>query len=56
MLFNDGQTIGVTNDDDFGVSDDGLGHLIQKILPSTGTVDHNELWLFHLSRNLKSIH
>jgi hypothetical protein len=56
VLFKDGQTIGVTNDDDFGVSDDGAGHLIQKILPSTGTVDHNELWLFHLSRNLKSIH
>ncbi len=55
-LLDGGQTIGVTNDDDFGVSDDGNGHLIQKILPSTGLVDHNELWLFHLNRNLHLIH
>ncbi len=56
VLFKDGQTIGVSNDDDFGVSDDGNGHLIQKIVPFTNSIDHNELWLFHLSRNLKSIH
>jgi hypothetical protein len=55
-LLKDGQTIAVTNDDDFGVSDDGAGHLIQKLLPPNSVIDHNELWLFHLSRNLKSIH
>jgi hypothetical protein len=47
--------IGVSNDDDFGVTDDGKGKLIQKVLPS-GKIDHNELWLFHLSKSLKSIH
>jgi hypothetical protein len=56
VLLDGGWTIGVSNDDDFGVTDDGHAHLIQKLLPSTGLVDHNELWLFHLSRNLKSIH
>jgi len=56
VLFKDGQTIGVSNDDDFGVTDDGAGHLLQKLLPPNNVVDHNELWLFHLNRNLKSIH
>jgi hypothetical protein len=56
VLLDAGMTIGVTNDDDFGVSDDGNGHLIQKIVPSTGLIDHNELWLFHLNRNLHLIH
>jgi hypothetical protein len=55
VLLDGGQTIGVSNDDDFGVTDDGHGHLIQKFLPS-GKIDHNELWLFHLSKSLKSIH
>jgi len=55
VLLDGGKTIGVSNDDDFGVTDDGHGHLIQKFLPSGG-VDHNELWLFHLSASLKSIH
>ncbi len=52
VLLDNGRTVGVSNDDDFGVSDDGNGHLIQKILPS-GKIDHNELWLFHLNRSLK---
>lgn len=55
VLLDGGQTIGISNDDDFGVTDDGKGHLIQKLLPSGG-VDHNELWLFHLSKSLKTIH
>ena len=54
VLLDGGQTIGISNDDDFGVTDDGKGHLIQKLLPS-GVVDHNELWLFHLSKSLKTI-
>jgi len=55
VLLDGGKTIGVSNDDDFGVTDDGHGHLIQKFLPSGG-IDHNELWLFHLNKSLKSIH
>jgi hypothetical protein len=55
VLLDGGHTIGVSNDDDFGVTDDGKGHLIQKLLPS-GAVDHNELWLFHLSKSIKPIH
>jgi hypothetical protein len=55
VLLDGGHTIGVSNDDDFGVTDDGKGHLIQKFLPS-GAIDHNELWLFHLSKSIKSIH
>lgn len=53
VLLDGGRTIGVSNDDDFGVTDDGKGHLLQKLLPS-GKVDHNELWLFHLDKSLKS--
>jgi phytase-like protein len=55
VLLDGGQTVGVSNDDDFGVVDDGKGNLLQKFLPSGG-VDHNELWLFHLNKSLKSIH
>jgi hypothetical protein len=55
VLLEGGRTIGVSNDDDFGVTDDGKGNLLQKFLPS-GKVDHNELWLFHLNKSLKSIH
>jgi hypothetical protein len=54
-LIDGGKTIVVSNDDDFGVSDDGHAHLIQKLLPS-GLVDHNEAWFFHLSKSLKSDH
>jgi hypothetical protein len=50
-LIDGGRTIAVSNDDDFGVTDDGSGHLIQKLLPS-GLVDHNEVWFFRLSRSL----
>jgi len=56
VLLDGGRTIGVSNDDDFGVTDDGHAHLIQKILPATGLPDHNELWLFHLNKNVKSFH
>jgi hypothetical protein len=50
-LIDGGRTIAVSNDDDFGVTDDGNGHLLQKLLPS-GLVDHNEVWFFRLSRSL----
>jgi Esterase-like activity of phytase len=50
-LIDGGRTIAVSNDDDFGVTDDGAQHLIQKLLPS-GTVDHNDIWFFGLNRSL----
>jgi hypothetical protein len=46
-----GRTVAVSNDDDFGVTDDGAGHLIQKMLPSA-MIDHNEVWFFRLSKSL----
>lgn len=49
-LLDHGRTIAVSNDDDFGVTDDN-GVLFQKLLPS-GAVDHNEVWFFHLGRSL----
>ena len=54
-LSDDGRTIAVSNDDDFGVTDDGNGHFIQKLLPS-GAVDHNEVWFFGLNRSLREEH
>jgi hypothetical protein len=53
VLLDGGHTIGISNDDDFGVTDDGKGNLLQKLLPS-GKIDHNELWLFHLNKSVKA--
>jgi hypothetical protein len=53
-IIDEGRTIAVSNDDDFGVTDDGAGHLIQKFLPS-GVVDHNEVWFFKLNRSLYEV-
>ncbi|HEY7237050.1 MAG TPA: esterase-like activity of phytase family protein [Gemmatimonadaceae bacterium] len=50
-LTDGGRTVAVSNDDDFGVTDDGAGHLIQKMLPSA-MIDHNEVWFFRLSKSL----
>jgi hypothetical protein len=54
-LIDGGRTIAISNDDDFGVTDDGNGHLLQKLLPS-GAIDHNEVWFFRLSRSLYDKH
>jgi len=34
----------ISNDDDFGVTDNGASGFMAKILPGTGTVDHNRLY------------
>jgi hypothetical protein len=47
----DAHTIVVTNDDDFGVTDAGSG-LLQKILPLTGRVDENHLYVFRVGETL----
>jgi hypothetical protein len=54
-LLDNGRTIAVSNDDDFGVTDDGNQHMLQKLLPS-GLVDHNEVWYFTLDRPITSVH
>lgn len=39
-----GNILVISNDDDFGVTDNGASGFMAKILPSTNTVDHN--WLY----------
>lgn len=44
----DRHTIAVSNDDDFGVTDNGAGGIAPKMLPATGAVDRNEVWFVRL--------
>lgn len=46
-------SIGVVNDDDFGLSADSAGHPQTKRLPATGEPDRTALWLFRLDRPLR---
>ena len=39
-----GNILVISNDDDFGVTDNGASGFMAKILPGTGTVDHNRLY------------
>ncbi|RYY30032.1 MAG: esterase-like activity of phytase family protein, partial [Sphingobacteriaceae bacterium] len=39
-----GNVLAISNDDDFGVVDNGNSGFAAKILPATGTVDHNRLY------------
>lgn len=39
-----GNILVISNDDDFGVTDNGASGFMAKILPGTGTVDHNSLY------------
>jgi hypothetical protein len=39
-----GNILAISNDDDFGVVDNGNSGFAAKILPATGTVDHNRLY------------
>lgn len=45
--------IAVSNDDDFGVVDNGQNSFTTKILPATGKVDMNRIYFIHLSTPLK---
>jgi hypothetical protein len=49
----DTRTIAVSNDDDFGVTDNGAGGFMQKILPATGKVDANDVYFIRVPRLLK---
>jgi hypothetical protein len=49
----DNFTIAVSNDDDFGVTDDGEGNFIAKILPLTGAPDFNTIQVVRLNAPLK---
>ncbi|MHA4895193.1 esterase-like activity of phytase family protein [Pedobacter sp. PWIIR3] len=43
-----GNILVISNDDDFGVVDNGASGFMVKNLPLTGTVDHNRLYFFKL--------
>ncbi|WP_457130475.1 esterase-like activity of phytase family protein [Mucilaginibacter sp. UYNi724] len=43
-----GNILVISNDDDFGVVDNGASGFAQKILPATKTVDHNRLYFVKL--------
>jgi hypothetical protein len=49
----DNFTIAVSNDDDFGVGDDGAGNFITKTLPLLGVADYNGVYIIRLSAPLK---
>ena len=53
-VIDGGRTFAVCNDDHFGVTDDGKGHLPQKLLP--GAIDQNQVRFFHLSHSLYDKH
>ena len=44
-----GNILVISNDDDFGVTDNGASGFMAKILPGTGTVDHNTLYFKKIS-------
>ena len=49
----DNWTIAISNDDDFGVGDDGAGHFVAKTLPLSGATDFNTINILRLSAPLK---
>jgi len=50
----DNFTIAISNDDDFGVGDDGSGNFIEKSLPLLGGVqDYNSVYIVRLASPLK---
>lgn len=44
-----GNILVISNDDDFGVTDNGASGFMAKILPGTGAVDHNTLYFKKIS-------
>jgi hypothetical protein len=49
----DDRTLAVINDDDFGIVGDGAGGIREKILPRTGELDRNTLWILTWERPLR---
>jgi len=49
----DNFTIAVSNDDDFGVGDDGAGNFITKTLPLLGIADYNGIYIVRLNTPLR---
>ena len=43
-----GNILAISNDDDFGVVDNGASGFMAKILPGTGSVDHNRIYFVKL--------
>jgi len=48
LLVEDGRTLAVLNDDDFGIDADGRGGIRPKVLPLTGAVDRNMVYFLPL--------
>jgi hypothetical protein len=48
IALGDGNTIFITNDDDFGIDATDAGVLIPKRLPQSGAIDFVEIWKFRL--------
>ncbi|HEX2533245.1 MAG TPA: esterase-like activity of phytase family protein [Chitinophagaceae bacterium] len=48
----DRQTIALSNDNDFGITDGGNGSVSRKILPATGQVDRNVVYFIRLDKPL----
>jgi hypothetical protein len=49
----DNRTIAISNDDDFGVTDDGAGNFIAKTLPLLGVPDFNTIYILRLAAPLR---
>jgi Esterase-like activity of phytase len=49
----DNRTIAISNDDDFGVTDDGAGNFIAKILPIPNVPDFNTIYILRLDEPLR---
>ncbi len=47
------RTLAILNDDDFRIESDGAGGIVPKILPATGELDRNTLWLVTLDAPLR---
>jgi hypothetical protein len=53
LVVLDSMTLGIVNDDDFGVTDGPRGGIVQKQLPATGERDRSELWIVRLPRAIR---
>jgi hypothetical protein len=48
MTLLPGNILAISNDDDFGVVDNGAGNFASKLLPATNSVDHNRIYFVKL--------
>ncbi len=54
MTVVDRNTIAVSNDDDFGITDGPNNGIAQKTRPArNGAIDHNEVWFIRFTRQIQ---